>query len=86
MISIPEIIQNVNTLKADSVDLSNMLALSGNIMQANTQKIAYLVRGSQTGQMAVGALNIAFQSVVDAAASILTLSRKCDECIKNLSK
>ena len=86
MISIDELIREVSALKMSSEQLSTMFSGAGQNLQGSTNAISAIVRGSRTGQEAVASLGVASKSLLDAAASIKTLSRTCDECIANLAK
>lgn len=86
MPSIAEVITEVTSLKATSEQLSMMFRGAGQDIQKSTRVIAELVKGSRTGQDAVASLSVASKSLLDAAASVLTLSNSCDECIAELSK
>ena len=86
MISIDELIREVSSLKMSSEQLSTMFSGAGQNLQGSTNTIAALVKGSRTGQDAVASLSVASKSLLDAAASITTLGRTCDECVAQLSK
>ena len=86
MISVDELIREVSSLKQSSEQLSAMFSGAGQNLQDKTNAIAALVRGSRTGQDAVASLGVASKSLLDAAASITTLGRTCDECVARLSK
>ena len=86
MVSIDELIREVSSLKMLSEQLSTMFSGAGQNLQESTNAIAALVRGSRTGQDAVASLGVASKSLLDAAASITTLGRTCDECVAQLSK
>lgn len=86
MASIEDLIREVSSLKQSSEQLATMFSDAGQSLQDNTNAIGTLVRGSRTGQEAVASLGIASKSLLDASASIKTLSRTCDECVKQLSK
>lgn len=86
MISIEELIREVSSLKMSSEQLSTMFSHAGRDLQERTNAIAALVRGSRTGMDAVSSLSVASKSLLNAAASITTLGRTCDECVAQLSK
>lgn len=86
MLSIDELIREVSSIKVDSDQLSTMIASAGTSLSTQSNTISGLVRGSRTGQEAVMALSVASRSMSNAAASMKTLSRTCDECVANLSK
>lgn len=86
MISIEELIREVSSLKMTSEQLSTMFSEAGQSLQESNNAITALVRGSRTGQEAVMSLGVASRSLMNAAASIKTLERTCDECIAQLSK
>ena len=86
MISVEELIKEVSSLKMSSEQLSTMFSGAGQALQGSTNAISALVRGSRTGQEAVASLSIASKSLIDAAASVKTLERTCDECVAQLSK
>ncbi len=86
MVSVEELIREVSGLKMSSQQLSTMFSAAGQGLQGSTNAIAALVRGSRTGQEAVSSLGAASKSLLDAAASIRTLERTCDECVAQLSK
>lgn len=86
MASVDELIREVSSLKMSSEQLSTMFSSAGQNLQESTNVIAELVRGSRTGQDAVVSLGIASKSLLDAAASVTTLGRTCDDCVAQLSK
>ena len=86
MLSIEELIREVSSIKLTSDELAVMVGAAGQTLSRNVVSIAALVKGSRSGQDAVTSVNIAAKSLIDAASSIKTLSRTCDECIANLSK
>lgn len=86
MISIDELIKELYSLKQSSEQLSTMFSYGGQNLNNSTAVITNLVRGSVTGQEAAFSLSIASRSLLEASATILTLSRTCDNCISNLSK
>ncbi len=86
MLSIDELIREVSSIKVDSDQLSTMIASAGTSLSSQSNTLAGLVRGSRTGQDAVMALSVAARSMSNAAASMKTLSRTCDQCVANLSK
>ena len=86
MLSIEELIREVSSIKLTSDELAVMVGAAGQTLSRNVVSIATLVKGSRSGQDAVTSVNIAAKSLIDAASSIKTLSRTCDECIANLSK
>ncbi len=86
MASIDELIRQVTSLKQSSEQLTTMFSAAGQSLQGSTNTITSLVRGSRTGQEAVSSLAVASKSLLDAAASIRTMGRTCDECIAQLSK
>ncbi len=86
MISVEELIKEVSALKSSSEQLSTMFSAAGQNLQNSTNTIASIVRGSRTGQEAVASLSVASKSLLDAAASVKTLMRTCDECAAHLAK
>lgn len=86
MISIEELIKELYSLKQSSEQLSTMFSYGGQNLHNSTAVITNLVQGSVTGQEAAFSLSIASRSLLEASATILTLSRTCDNCIANLSK
>lgn len=87
MASVDEIIREVSALKVTSEQLSVMFSSAGQSLQQSTTSIASIVgQRSRSGQEAVASLGAASKSLLDAAASITTLGRTCDECVTQLSK
>ena len=86
MISIDELIKEVASLKMSSEQLGFMFSGAGQNLLSSTNSISAIVRGSRTGQDAVASMSIASKSLLDAAASVKTLERTCDEFIAQLSK
>lgn len=86
MPSIQEVIREVSSIKASSEQLSNMVGAANQSLSEQSSIIANLVQGSRTGQDAVMALSVAARSLADAASSMRTLSRSCDDCLKDLSR
>jgi len=86
MLSIQELIREVSTIKQTSDELSVMVGGAGQSLSQNAVTISTLVIGSRSGQDAVASVNVAIKALGDAATSIKTLSRTCDDCIANLSK
>ena len=86
MLSIEELIREVSSIKLMSDELAMMVGAAGQGLTQNAVSVAMLVKGSRSGQDAVASVNIAIKSLGDAASSIKTLSRTCDDCIANLSK
>ena len=84
--SFDELIREVSSLKMSSGQLAIMFSSAGQSIQGDTNAIASIVRGSRSGQEAVVALGIATKSLLDAAASLKTMERTCDECINQLSR
>ena len=84
--SVEEIVREVSSLKMSSGQLAIMFSSAGQSLQGSTNQIASIVRGSRSGQEAVAALGIATKSLLDAAASISTMERSCDDCIAQLSR
>ena len=81
-----EVIRAVSSLKVRSTELSSRFSASAQNLNSSLNQISALVRGSNTGMQAAQALSVACQSLRNAAASIQTLSRACDDCAKSLSK
>lgn len=86
MLSIDELIREVSSIKVSSDQLATMVGAANVSMANQSGMIANLVQGSRTGQDAVMALNVASRSMAEAASSMKTLSRTCDDCVANLSK
>ena len=86
MISVDELIRELYSLKGASEQLATLLSYGGQNLYNSTTVITNLVRGSMTGQEAAFSLSIASKSLIDASATILTLSRTCQNCIANLAK
>lgn len=86
MVSIQELTREVMSIKQTSEQLSQMVGSANISLSSQSSMIANLVQGSRTGQEAVMSLSVAARSLADAASSMKTLIRTCDECIANLSK
>ena len=86
MISFEELIREVSSIKVSSDQLASMVISAGNGLSANATNISMLVRGSRTGMDAVMGLNVASRSLNEAATSIRTLSKTCNECVAHLAK
>lgn len=86
MPSIQELIREVSSIKASSEQLANMVGAANQNLSMQSSMIANLVQGSRTGQDAVMALSVAARSLADAASSMRTLSRSCDDCLNDLSR
>ncbi|MBQ2695094.1 hypothetical protein IJG04_00425 [Candidatus Saccharibacteria bacterium] len=85
MASVQELIREVQSIKASSDQLANMVGAANTSLATQSSSIAHLVQGSRTGQDAVMALSVASRSLSAAASSIKALSRSCDDCIRDLS-
>lgn len=86
MPSIEEIIREVVTIKNSSEELAQLIGSASRQLGQDAQKIAALVQGSATGMQAVSAVSMATHSLADAATSLKTLCRTCDDCAQNLAK
>lgn len=86
MLSVKELIQQVVALKHSSEELSEMLAYAGSNLRDNANALSQLMEGSGQGEMAAQSVGVASQSLLQAAASIKTLSRTCDNCAKQLAQ
>ena len=86
MPSIQELISTLQTIKHSSEELSNMAATASGALNGQANAIGALVRGSQSGQTAVQAVGVAARSLTQAAASMKTLGRTCDNYIRSAQK
>lgn len=86
MPSISELIAEIQSVKASSDELSTMVSAAGASLNTQANTIGALVRGSQSGQMAVQAVGVAARSLMNAAASIKTLGRTCDNYMNSVQK
>ena len=86
MPSIDELVREVSSIKVSSNDLAMLVGAANQQMAGHSANIAAIVRGSQSGEEAVMALSVAARGLANAASSMMTLSRTCDNCIRNLTK
>lgn len=86
MISVQEIISEITGVKDSSDKLLQNVSNAGTGLCRQADMIQALVRGSNTGQMAVMAVYDAANALKTAAGSISALSVTCNECIDRLAE
>ena len=84
MNSLQELIGQIGAIKTSSDELSQMVAAAQASLLAQSSAIAQIVRGSRSGQDAVMAMSAAARTLVNASASMRTLSRTCEQCVASL--
>lgn len=86
MATIQDIIYEVQFIKQKSDQLESTMKYDSEGLQRTGEKIAVIVRGSNTGSEALQAISVALRSISFAEASIRALSRACDTYIGKLHK
>lgn len=86
MISVQEIISEVTGIKNSSNSLALIVEDAANGLSRQANMIQALVRGSNSGQMAVMAVMDASNALKNAAGAMSILSTTCDECIARLAE
>ena len=87
MVSFDELMREIASLKQTSEELSTMIKYAGDELNKNAATIMGLGgRVSESGRRAANAVGVASRSLLQASASMLTLSHTCDECVTQLSK
>ena len=87
MASFDELMREITSLKQSSEELSTMIKYAGDELNNNSTTIMALGgRISESGRRAASAVGVASRSLLQASASMLTLSHTCDECVAQLSK
>ncbi len=86
MPSIQDLINSLQSIKTKSEELSTMVAYTGAALNEQGRAIGDLLRGSLSGQDAANAIGVAARSLTQAAASMKTLCRTCDNYIRSAQK
>ncbi len=86
MPNIQDLLNSLQSIKSTSEELSTMVAAAGDVLNKQANTIVALTRPSQSGQQAAQAVGVASNSLKQAAASIKTLGRTCDNYMKSALK
>ena len=87
MASFDDLMREITSLKHSSEELSTMIKYAGDELNNYSAVIMSLGgRISESGRRADSAVGVASRSLLEASASMLTLSRTCDECVNQLTK
>ena len=86
MASIQELIVALQNIKTQSEELFNKAAASGNTLSMQVTNIVVVTKPSNSGQQAANAVGVAAQSLKNAAASMKSLGRICDDYINSAQR
>jgi hypothetical protein len=84
--SIDRIINEMMQVKAESDQLSQMIALAAKDLQLQSAGIQALTRGSRTGENAAAQVLLASRSLSDTAVCLMALNRDIDNVIREVSQ
>ncbi len=85
MASFQELANAAVSLKSNSEEMSQRLTASAQGLDECLDYIVAFAEGSSSGMDAAQALNVAGKSLREAAATMLSMERTCDEFINEIS-
>ena len=85
MSSFREMGQEVASIKQSSEDFAASVSMACQELQGDARRLAAIMEGNSKGQRAVAATFDAARSLSQAGASMLALSRTCDEAMRVIS-
>lgn len=86
MATLQELVNELQQIKTTAEELSTMVSFASESLRQHSQQIVQLTQPSQSGRDAAQAVGIAGQALANAAVSMRTLSRTCDNYLRSIQK